>query len=91
MDDLIISGWETPVLTHIGDINNGIDGKERYIHVKRLDDDFDEESLGQLRKAMTNRYYRDTDVPGGYFCHSVDVHQIDHNVALVIVYGQYNV
>ena len=74
----------------IGTIDNGCDGHELYIRVKRFDDSFDADSLEQIHTAMLARFYRDTSVPGGYFCHTVDVKQLADNIALVIVYGQYD-
>lgn len=51
----------------IGSIYKGIDGSDQYLLVDRTDDDIKEVDV---REHLFPRFYRDTNTPGGYFCHN---------------------
>lgn len=76
--------------THIGAIEKGIDGADEYILLERLDDDL---TPDQAVEWLHPQVYRDTNQPGGYFCHTVLATQAPHstNAVICIVQHRYDV
>ena len=77
-------------LTLIGDIDQGIDGRDQYVRIKRLDDDLD---LDLAHDWLRQRYYHRTGRPGGYFCTSVTIVPLPHNISecIGIIHHRYDV
>jgi len=75
-------------VTKIGNIDHGIDGSDEYL---LLSDNEDNLSENQAWKYLHPLVYRDTDTPGGYFCHTVKTLQKSDNSVVCIVYHQYNI
>jgi hypothetical protein len=73
----------------IGRIDQGIDGVDQYLLVADLSDDIDTEVVEQ---EFLEHHYRDTNVAGGYFCHSVTVSELpSDNKCIVIIHHRYDV
>lgn len=73
--------------TTIGTIDNGCDGSETYILLTCLNDSLSENEAHQW---LMPQVYRDTDRPGGYFCHIVETIQKRDNQVLCIVHHEFN-
>ena len=76
-------------LSAIGTINVE-DGRDEYVLMKRLDDELTAE---EAEEYMLGRVYRDTDVPGGYFCKRVLISKtvgVDDE-CIAIIHHRYNV
>lgn len=73
----------------IGSIVKGVDGTDEYLHVRCLTADSDEATV---ERAVMQRYYRDTDTPGGYFCRNATVmrKRYSDNEYVVIVHHRYD-
>ena len=76
-------------VTHIGDIPMGSDGRDYYLMLTRLDDDLSEDDA---HNWLLERYYRDTNTPGGYFCHRVTIVPMPHsdNECIGIVHQRFD-
>ena len=78
-------------ITKIGSVPQGVNGSDEYLLV------WDNEiahSAEALERHFAELYYRNTNTPGGYFCHCVRVfedplHQGHKHIA--IVYHRYDV
>ena len=77
-------------LTNIGDIDQGIDGRDQYVRLRRLDDDLD---LDAAHNWLRERYYHRTGRIGGYFCTSVTIVPLPHNNSecIGIIHHRYDV
>jgi hypothetical protein len=76
-------------LTPIGDVEQGIDGFDRFWLVR---DTVDEVDVRAVEAEFLHHFYRDTNAPGGYFCHNVTVTQLPHsNECVAIVHHRYDV
>jgi len=75
-------------VTKIGNIDNGIDGSEEYLLLTNSEDDLTEDQAWDYLHPLV---YRDTDIAGAYFCHTVRTLQKTDNQVVCIVYHQYNV
>jgi hypothetical protein len=76
--------------TVIGDIYKGIDGSDRYLLVRRLDDDLTEEDV---ESHIFPTYYRRGNGSGTMFCTSYRYIQdpVHTNRAIVIIQNRYDV
>ena len=72
----------------IGEIDNGIDGKDIYLSVK-CESDFTEEDMTNSLRAY---YCYDSRRPGGKFCDMVHVthKKYTKNEAIAIIYERYD-
>lgn len=77
-------------LTPIGDIDQGIDGRDQYVRIRRLDDDLD---LDHTYNWLLEQFYRESFVPGGYFCTSVTIVPVPHSTSecIGIIHHRYDV
>lgn len=76
-------------ITPIGEINKGVDGKDQYLLLTRLDDDL---SPDFAENWLLPQVYRDTNTPGGYFCHRVTISKLpSDNEVIAIVHHRYDV
>jgi hypothetical protein len=73
--------------TIIGTIDNGCDGAQQYILLKCLNDDLSEL---QAYQWLWPQVYKDTNRPGGYFCHIVETIQKTDNQVICIVHHEYD-
>jgi hypothetical protein len=65
------------------------DGWDEYLLVCDPDDDLD---IDAVEDHFLSLHYRDTDIPGGYFCHSVTVSELPSgNECIVIVHHRYDI
>lgn len=75
--------------THIGTVELGVDGSDQYWLVKNPEDEID---ARDVERAFLAAVYKDTDVPGGYFCHQVTVTSLPYgNQCIAIVHHRNNV
>ena len=74
----------------IGEINNGIDGRDEYLLAKGLEDDVD---VSELEETYLSLFYRDWyDYPGSYYCHHVTVQKMPFgNEAIIVIHHRYDV
>lgn len=74
----------------IGTISKGIDGTDEYLLIVDNEDAID---IDALEQELRDRYYRDTGVAGGYYCHDVRCipDPIHDNRCIAIVYHRYDV
>jgi hypothetical protein len=73
--------------TTIGTIDNGCDGSQQYILLTCLNDSlFEHEAYAWLMPKV----YRDTNTPGGYFCHIVETIQKRDDQVICIVHHQFD-
>lgn len=74
------------VITVIGGIDNST-GRNQYVHIGRSEGDLTPE---QAQEWMLRRVYRDTNTPGGYFCHRVTCMQYPHadNVVICVIHHE---
>jgi len=82
---------EAPAMTSepIGTIELGCDGSDQYILFKSLEDDI---SPDDVYATVLPMVYRDTQTPGGYFCHRVRVMQTDRsNEVICVIEHRYDV
>lgn len=71
----------------IGTIDNGCDGSQQYILLTCLNDAlFEHEAYAWLMPKV----YRDTNTPGGYFCHRVETIQKRDDQVICIVHHQFD-
>lgn len=78
-------------ISKIGCIPQGVNGTDEYLLVW---DNETAHSAEQLKRHLTEVYYRDTNAPGGYFCHSVSVipHPAHHGYKhIAIVHHRYDI
>ncbi len=90
-EDQVIN-WRTAMsieITHIGYIDNGIDGKDQYLLVVDNEDDLTPE---QAYDHVMPKYYVESTYPGSYFCTSLRVQQVQYrtNEVIVIVEHRYD-
>jgi hypothetical protein len=73
----------------IGLIDHGCDGSSEYLLVTNPDD---ETTPDQVIDFLLPLYYRDTQTPGAYFCHTITATHYPHSLSKVIavVHHQYN-
>jgi len=62
-------------------IDNGIDGRDEYLILTRLDDDMTPE---QAREWLLPQVYKESSMAGSYFCTSVMVVQAQYSTNQVI-------
>ena len=74
-------------ITRIGAIEKGVDGTDEYILIKDVEDDINVDDVYEL---MMSRYYRDTNVPGGYFCNNINIIPKANNEVIAIVEHRYD-
>jgi hypothetical protein len=74
----------------IGAIDLGVDGSDEYLLVW---DNEQEHSAEELEQHLLERYFRDTNTPGGYFCYSVIVgrHPYYTDKFIATVFHRYDV
>jgi hypothetical protein len=74
----------------IGVIDDGIDGSDEYLLVTSDDDSA---TAQDVETEFLNRYYRDTNRAGGYFCAAVTVQKKSYsdNEFIVIIHHRYDV
>ena len=65
----------------IGVIDNGIDGRDEYLMLTRLDDDMTPE---QAHDWLHPQVFRESTQPGSYFCRTVMVVQAQYSTNQVI-------
>lgn len=75
-------------ITPIGVIELGIDGRDQYVLLRRLDDDLTPE---QAREWMLPQVYRESMAPGGYFCNSVTILPRHESECVAIIHHRYDV
>lgn len=75
-------------MTLIGNVNQGIDGRDEYVLMVRLDDDLTPE---QAREWLLPQVYRESTHPGDYFCTSVTVLPRSDNCCVAIVHRRFDV
>lgn len=77
-------------LGKIGSIDNGIDGKDEYVLMTRLDDDLSPENAHRWFLPVV---YSECTHPGGYFCTSIQVVQAQYspNKVIITVLHRYDV
>jgi hypothetical protein len=71
----------------IGRIEEGCDGSQDYILLTCLNDVLSEE---QAYNWLFPQVYRDTNRPGGYFCHRVETIQKRDDQVICIVHHQFD-
>ena len=74
-------------MTTIGRIDMGVDGSDEYILLTRKDDDLDPDFAHDWLLAQA---YRESHLPGGYYCTSVTVLPTG-NKCVAIVHHRYDV
>jgi hypothetical protein len=77
-------------ISRIGDISKGIDGRDEYVLLTCLDDAIDFESVYLW---LLQRVYRETNTPGGYFCHDVTIVPMPYadNKCIGIIHHRFDV
>lgn len=76
-------------LTPIGQVDNGVDGSDAFWLVRDAVDQIDADAV---EAEFLRHFYRDTDTPGGYFCHRVSVSGLPYgNQCIAVVHHQYDV
>ena len=75
-------------VTKIGNIDHGIDGSDEYLLLSDNEDNLTENQAWEYLHPLV---YRDTETPGGYFCHTVKTLQKSDNSVVCIVCHQYNI
>jgi len=79
---------ETITVQTIGKIGIGIDGADQYV-LLRCDEDASDD---QIHNWLLERCYRDTNTPGGYFCHRVTIlPHLDSDSRIGIIHHRYDV
>lgn len=77
-------------ITRIGDIPQGVDGRDEYALLTRLDDDLTEDFAHEW---LLPQVFRDTSTAGGYYCTSVTIipcPNVDNEV-IAIIHHRYDV
>lgn len=77
-------------IQRIGAIDLGVDGSDEYLLVWDNEQDHRAEDVEQ---HLLSRYFRDTNMPGGYFCYAVNVgpHPYYEGKHIAIVHHRYDV
>lgn len=76
-------------ITQIGGIDHGIDGRDEYVLLTRLDDDLDPDFAHDW---LLPQVYRECLRPGGYFCTRVTIASMPSgNECIAIIHHQYDV
>ena len=78
------------LLTSIGLIDEGIEGRDEYVLLTRKDDDLTPE---QAAAYMLPKVYRSSSHPGAYFCTSVRAMQVQfrRNAVVCIIEHRYDI
>ena len=75
-------------MTPIGTVNQGIDGRDEYVLIVRLDDDL---TPNDAREWLLPQVYRESSHPGGYFCTSVTILPRHESACVAIIHRRYDV
>jgi hypothetical protein len=76
-------------VTPIGQVDNGVDGFDKFWLVR---DVVDQINADAVEEEFLRYFYRDTDIPGGYFCHRVSISDLPYgNQCIAVVHHQYDV
>jgi hypothetical protein len=77
-------------MTTIGEISQGIDGRDQYVRLRSVDDDID---LDHAHNWLLEMFYRESLRPGGYFCDRVTIVPLPYNTSecIGIIYHRYDV
>lgn len=77
-------------VTRIGTVELGVDGSDEYWLVKNNVDGINPRDV---ERAFLAAVYKDTNAPGGYFCHQVTItpQPLHNNQCIAIVHHRNNV
>ena len=78
-------------ITNIGRVDRGDGDTDQYVLIENKEGDLDPRVS---REWLCQRTYRDTHVPGGYFCHTADVAPApgrDENFLIGVIHHRYDI
>ena len=75
----------------IGDVDQGINGRDQYVLIKDLEDEI---NLDDVRNFAEENFCYDTNRPGGAFCYRITVvpaSPLHNNQCIAIIHHRYDV